>query len=112
MGKYGLSRVRVRVAAPRVRVRVPALRVRVRVRVRVPTFRVRVRVLTSRIQIQRKSHSKRHFGTRLLRNMCSRPLHHGYRVYINALLHKVEGRKLVICFIFERQKYVRGHTLI
>ncbi len=55
LGKYAVSRVRVRVRVPtprvRVRVRVSTPRVRVRVRVPDPRVRVRVRVPISRVRV-------------------------------------------------------------
>ena len=54
VGKYALSRVRVRVPTPRVRVRV-----------RVPTPRVRVRV-----QVQRNFRSEQELQIKLLKNAC------------------------------------------
>ena len=70
VGKYALSRVRVRVRVPtprvRVRVRVPTPRVRVPTpRVRVPTPRVRIRV-----QVQRNFRSEQELQIKLLKNAC------------------------------------------
>ena len=78
VGKYALSRVRVRVRVPtprvRVRVRVPTPRVRVRVRVPTPRVRVRVRVPTPRVrirvQVQRNFRSEQELQIKLLKNAC------------------------------------------